>query len=295
LFIKRAILSIVIFFAISNYYIFSNPFLGTENDAPPAVRPPSSQGFLVDKQMEFREEIGLILTDLNSSSNPVLLSSLLALAFLFGVLHAAGPGHRKTVVFTMFLSRKAKWYEPFAAAFLSSAAHAGSSLFLILIFHLAFRGFSPLSLDKSSRYLEGITFALLALLSLSFLIGAARRLFGKTGHVHKHGKGKGLYGTLLISSFFPCPGVIMILTFAISMGVLFFGVLATIALSIGMGVTISLVGLLAVSGREGLFRALKEKEEVVERISAFLELGSFLFLLIFSIWMVYPFMLAVLS
>ena len=290
MFTKKAFPFFIAVLFFSGISLFSNPFMGSgREETKPKVRPPSSQGFMIEKQMEFREEIGSLLSDLKNSSNITLLWSMLGLSFLFGLLHAAGPGHRKTVVFTMFLSRKAKWYEPFAAAFLSSSAHAGSALLLILLFQIVLKNLSPDNIAKTSQYLEGITFSLLVLISLIFLSLAIRRLIKSESHTHRHIGGKGLYGTLLLSSFFPCPGVIMILTFSISLGVLGFGILAVLALSLGMGVTISFVGILAVSGRESLFLVLKGKEHVIEKLSTLLEVGSFLFLFLFSLWMVYPF------
>ena len=124
MFTDKALPFFIALMLFSGLFLYSNPFLGSGGEeTKPKVRTPSSQGFMVEKQMEFREEIGRLLSDLNNSSNITLLWSMLGLSFLFGLLHAAGPGHRKTVVFTMFLSRKSKWYEPFTAAFLSSSAH----------------------------------------------------------------------------------------------------------------------------------------------------------------------------
>lgn len=269
--------------------LFSNPFLNGRNEkSVPTVRPPSSPGVLVETQLEFRNQIGKLLTDLKTHNNPRLFFTLIGLAFLYGVLHAAGPGHRKTIIFSMFLTHKAKLHEPLLASFIASGAHAGSALFLILLFRLIFNNFSMIRLDSTGRYLEGITFIILLLLTLLFLIHSIYNLIKKRGHHHTV-TGKGLYGTLLVSSLFPCPGVIMILTFSLSLGVLFLGVLAVVALSIGMGITISIVGFLAVTGRKGLFLTLKSNETTVRRVSNFLEIGSYTFLLFFSFWMVYPF------
>lgn len=83
----------------------------------------------------------------------------------------------------------------------------------------------------------------------------------------------------------------MILTFSAALGVLTTGLLAVLSLSVGMGVTISLAAYLAYFGREGIFSFFKKKENRIHRFSTILELGSFCFLFLFSLWMAYPFLI----
>ncbi len=273
-----------------------NPFIGnSEKEKSPVVRPPSSSGFMVETQIKFKDKIAEILLDIKENPDKGALWGLLGLAFLYGVLHAAGPGHRKTVIFSMFLSRKARWVEPIYAAFLSASIHAGTALFIILFYNAVAKKFLLVKITNTSQYLEGITYIVLFFITLWFITRIIIRMIKKQPHSHGNSSGKGLYTTLFFTSFFPCPGVIMILTFSLAMEVLSFGIMAVLALSIGMGVTISLVGYLALTGREGLFKALKKKEHVVEKIATIMELGSFIFLLLFSFWMVYPFVVTVLA
>ncbi len=294
MFFRRfSLILIVLIIITSTISLSGNPFVGNnENEKTPVVRPPGSSGFMVETQIRFKEKIGEMLKDIKNNPDKGSLLGLFALAFLYGVLHAAGPGHRKTVIFSMFLTRKAHWIEPIYAAFLSASIHAGTALFIILLYNAIAKNLLLVKVTKSSQYLEGITYIILFIITLFFISKIIFRLIKKQPHTHGSSSGKSLYTTLFFTSFFPCPGVIMILTFSLAMDVLTFGIVAVIALSIGMGLTISLVGFLALTGREGLFRALKKKENIMERISVVLELGSFVFLLLFSFWMVYPFILS---
>ncbi|MBB6481784.1 nickel/cobalt transporter [Spirochaeta isovalerica] len=237
---------------------------------------------MVETQLKFREILADRLEGLEEGSNPALFFSLLGAAFLYGILHAAGPGHRKTIIFSLLLSRKTKWYEPLAASFLSVGIHGGTAVLLILFFQLIFRSIRSTEVQNVSSWLEGISYTLLMILALWFLL---RR------HKHHHDReaNSNIYGTLAASSFFPCPGVIMIMTFSTALGIMKTGILAVISLSAGMGVTISLAAYLAYFGRESLFLLLKQKEHIVERTTLLLEKGSYLFLFLFSLWMAYPF------
>lgn len=267
----------------------ANPFLSGKDKDAPSVRPPSSGGFMVETQLRFRELLGKKLEFLKEGGDPVLLFSVLGLTFLYGILHAAGPGHRKTVIFSLILTRKVRWYEPLLVSFISAAIHGGTAVILIVLFQFVFDRIQSVVIQNVSAWMEGISFILLMVLSLFFLVREAMEL--------KKGKKKteesvSLYGTIAITSAFPCPGVIMIMTFSAVLGVLKTGILSVITLSAGMGLTISLAAYLAYFGREGLFRLLKQKENSIGHLSAFLEMGSYLFLFLFSLWMCSPFIAA---
>lgn len=288
---KGRILFLFFLIVISISLFSNNPFLGgEEGKAIPAVRPPTSGGFMVEKQLEFREIMGNKMTEIKNGGEGSILWGILGLAFIYGMLHAAGPGHRKTVIFSIFLSRKAKWYEPFLAAFLSAAVHGGTAFLLVLIFQFIFNRILSVQVNRVSSYLEGISYILLMAVCLWFIIRETLEIIGFRKTRKENTSHKGLYTTLIAASFFPCPGVIMIMTFSAALGVLSIGVLSIITLSAGMGITISFAAYLAYFGREGVFSFLKMKEKTIARVSTTLELGSFIFLFFFSLWMAYPFL-----
>lgn len=270
----------------------ANPFLGEEEDKTPEVRPPSSEGFMVETQIEFRNMLGEQLENMKEGDNLSLILPVLGLAFVYGLLHAAGPGHRKTVVFSVFLTRKAKWNEPLLAALLSAGVHGGTAVILILLFKLLFQSFGSNEIQDVSSWMEGISYIILILLSLLFFLRAVGELTGLREHSHHHGHGesKNIYATLAASSLFPCPGVIMIMTFSVVLGITGLGILAVSVLSLGMAFTISIAAYAAYLGRESLFLVFKKREHLIGKMSNGLESASYLFLLLFSLWMAWPFL-----
>jgi len=304
---KAALLCLLFFIPCSP--AGANPFLSGSSSSegaavqPQPVRPPVLQGpgELGALQMKIRNRLAEIFVP-SGQATPALRAALLLTALAYGFLHALGPGHRKTVVFTLFLSRKTRWWEPAAAGFLSAGAHGGMGIFLILLLRML----NPLSLlqdtENASRYLEGGTYLALALVGTVFLAGALKQLIrGEHRHHHdggNHGAGtvargsRGIYLTVLTASLFPCPGSILILLFSLSLGEIGWGILAVLFLSLGMGVTITGAALLARTGREGLFRRLGAREKGAARLSAALESGAYLFLVGFSLWMAAPFALS---
>lgn len=286
---------ILIFFILSVFHtLYSNPFRSTSSGTGsiPVVRTSGSPSpvKLVEIQMKFRSKMAELIVEIKENKSPEALMFLLFIGFLYGVVHAAGPGHRKTVLFSIFLSNKSKWWEPGLAGSLSAFLHGFSGIALILIFKEFSTRFLSNRVDLVSTYMETGSFLLLLLIAiLLFILKMLSILRSKNKDDIKEVKEhKSFYYTVLLTSMFPCPGAILILILALSLNVLNIGILTVIFLSIGMGFTISITAYLGRGGRVGLFKILKTRESKIEKISNYLELIGYLFLFLFSLWMVLP-------
>lgn len=301
----RPIKLILAFFLITAIALplFANPFLsgndGTSSEQPDEkqiepVRPPSIQGprGIGTLQLKLKEKLGEIFVPSENATFKMRML-LILISMAYGIIHALGPGHRKTIIFTLFLSQKTKWWEAPAAGFLAAGAHGGAGIVLILLLKI----FTPRSIlqgsEKVTIILEGVTYLAVSLVALYLVIKAVRELI-QGSHHHHHGdeRNKGIYATILTSSLFPCPGSILILLFSLSLGEIAWGIIAVIALSFGMGLTITAIAFLARTGREGFFNRLKSHEKLAVRMGSLMEGGAYLFLLIFSLWMAMPFALS---
>jgi len=78
----------------------------------------------------------------------------------------------------------------------------------------------------------------------------------------------------------PCPGVMTIVLFCVVLGQFALGILAAIAMSIGMGLTISLAGIFSIALNKRAGGLLNEKAYILEMIGGLLvlSLGIFLFI-----------------
>lgn len=276
----------------------ANPFLGSgQGAAAPAIRAPSSSGpaSLVALQIAFRDKAADFLSAFKADPRLSTVAAVLLVAFLYGILHAAGPGHRKTVVFSLFISRKAAPWEPLAAGFLSAAVHAASGIAVVLALGLVRGMIAPLADTQSAgAYLETGTFIALIALAAALAAGKIAALVRSRGGC-SHGNGAanrklGLYGIVVVTSIVPCPGAVIMLLFALYLDLAVLGIAGVFAMSFGMGLVISVAGYLAYFGRAGLFARMKGKESLVGTVSDFMELGSYLIVLGFSLFMVWPFL-----
>lgn len=274
--------------------IFADPFTGgsKEDTLPQASRAPVvllPDGFNIF-QLEIREKSADLLNNLRNNPSFAAVGIFLLVIFFYGILHGAGPGHRKTVVFTLFLSRSSKGWEPLAAGFLSAGLHAGTSLLLFIFFNMIWKSISVFSdFENISFYLEGWTFVILAVFAVVLVTVKIIALITGRSHDHQQRDGKNIYYLLIVSSLFPCPGATMLLILALSQNLIAMGVWGVLAMSLGMGIVISLAGYLGMTGRKSFFMWFKGREGMVGKISNIFELLSYSMIVLFSLWMGSPF------
>jgi ABC-type nickel/cobalt efflux system permease component RcnA len=178
------------------------------------------------------------------------------IAFLYGVLHAVGPGHGKLVVSSLFLARHVRLRTALGISWLVSVLQTMSSIAIVTVvaFALGRGGFDAL---HDSRRIELICYGLIALIGLVMLTDALREVWvhrrraeGLSGHGQRVASG----GLVLATGLTPCASAIIILLFALGQGVYLVGVAASLVMAVGMGLTVSLVGLAAVAARRGTLR-----------------------------------------
>jgi len=269
----------------------ANPFLSGESaeSSAPVLRAPTSAGPAISLQLDLREASVRAVRAFADDPSLGTLFLLLGSAFLYGVLHAAGPGHRKTVVFSLFLGRKAAVWEPLAAGFLAAGVHAATGIAIVLGLSVLRGAVARLSdTERLGIYFDASTFAIMGLLALVLLLLKLLRM--KSGRGCKDGprSEKRLYGMVALTSLVPCPGATMLLLFSMYADLLWLGAAGVLAMSVGMGTVISAAGYLAYGGRRGLFSRLKSREGLVGRISDALELFSYAIVLGFALFSLGP-------
>jgi nickel/cobalt transporter (NicO) family protein len=270
----------------------ANPFMGagTAGDGKPAtqaapVRASAADPDLVTKQASLRDALGNYFYSWKESGSQSVLWGIIGVSFLYGILHALGPGHRKTVIFSFYLARGAPAWEPAGTGALLALLHAGAAVVLLLIL----RGVSGAISGKADNitvYMEGFAYILLIAVALYLVVQAIRDLARGARNAKIDATS---IGTILLTGIYPCPGAILILVLSLTLDITGIGILAVFAMSLGMSIPIIAAGYLAWFGRRGLFLALKSNESKLGRISAAVELSGYSFLLLFAAYMAEPF------
>jgi len=225
---------------------------------------------------------------------------LLAVCFLYGFFHAAGPGHGKLLIGGYGAARAVGAVRLSAVALASSLAQGASAIALV--------GAGVWVLNWSREYMTGVAerllqplgFAAIALVGL-WLVYRGLRGLGASGqakqqhhdpHGHDHGghacghdhapsaeavasatstrELAALVGAVAIR---PCTGAIFLLVLTAQMGVFGWGVAGTIAMALGTASVTVAVALAAVLLRRGALAGLSDGAERVARVQPALEIA----------------------
>lgn len=275
-----------IFFIFQFFFLYANPFTGKKNSPSPVYQSRPSENIL-KYQRVLNQKLGDYIADWKENQSLSILIPILGLSFLYGLVHAAGPGHRKSIVFSFYLTREANKLEPLFTSIGLAGMHGGAALVLMLIF----KGLSGAILSHSNDamvYMEGISFLILIVLSIYGIIDAVRDIC-----IKKHSNNKKLtLGAILLSGIYPCPAAMLVLVLTLSLDALGLGVLSVISMSLGMSIPIVISAYLAWAGRTGLFYRLKNKENLMVLIASILQIGVYIFLLYISVTTSLPFILS---
>ena len=268
----------------------ANPFMGSQGQ--PSIVPVQAGGpgqpSLVQGQLDLRQKLAGYLSEWKDGRSASLLLVIVGIAFAYGILHALGPGHRKTVVFSIYIGRKAPWWEPIASSLALAGLHGGAAILLLIIFR-GVSGAVSAATDSVATIMEGSAYCLLIVMA-AFLL--ARATLDLVKGRARSADGMGL-GTLILTGIYPCPGAILVLVLSLSLNIVDIGIVAVLAMSLGMSLPILGFAYLGWFGRSGLLKRLRNREADIQKVGAILEMAGFSLLLAFSVYIALPFISSV--
>lgn len=258
--------------------VAESPSPGQDNSAdtgePGRRRPANPLGRLGNRgvtriariQRRLYEGITGTVESLSRDPSFIVVFSLFGIMFLYGFLHAVGPGHRKVVLTSYFLSESIRTLPGILMAGGVALLHGVSAIVLIGALYFALDLTIGGSFNSASLIIERISYGILILLGVYLIIHTIRegRRNETNAPVSSEPRGrKRLAGKIvfvLTNGIVPCPGAAMVLVFTFTYGLYTLGVFSVIAMSIGMGVLLSLVAAVVIVGKEkGLRRILAGK------------------------------------
>lgn len=195
-------------------------------------------------------------------------------SFLYGVFHAAGPGHGKIVVSSYLLANEVQVRRGVGIAFLASLAQAASAVAIVGIMAIVL-GATGSAMTRAAGFMETASYALVLTLGLYLILRKGRDVVRMAsggavagcGHAHHHhlepleaGHGHvepgpaprpaaSALATIVSVGFRPCSGALIVLVFALAQGMFWAGIAATLLMAFGTAITVAALATLAVAAK----------------------------------------------
>ena len=246
--------------------------------------------WVLEGQRELTNGMTTAVRQLKSGDVATSAGILALISFLYGVLHAVGPGHGKFVISSYALANERTVRRGILLSFMAAFVQALSAIVIVGLLAIVLNATS-LHIRATEAWLETASWGLIAVLGAWLLWGQLRKLRQPAPHAHDHAHHDGhrrphhahahddhehaadgsccghahmatpdqlqgqwswtkAWALAFSIGIRPCTGALGVLIFALGLGIFWAGVFATFAMAIGTAITVSVLASLAVGSRE---------------------------------------------
>jgi nickel/cobalt transporter (NicO) family protein len=220
--------------------------------------------YILGKQAEFTRAMTAASRAIKSDWSAIW--GLIGLAFAYGGFHAAGPGHGKAIVAAYIVANENVLKRGVTIATLAALLQGLVAIILVAVIAIVLNG-TRQAVTSSINTIETISFAAISAFGLWLFIkklGALWSLWtGRVNklatHSHFHMPAPHVVSTwsrkeataaIFAAGLRPCSGAILILIFTLSQGILWAGISAVVAMSLGTALTTSAIAILSVYAKD---------------------------------------------
>lgn len=230
-------------------------------------------------QHQLKQKMSELIRVAQSEGSVKPLVALIGFAFLYGLIHAAGPGHGKIVAMSYVLSHQATILGGILFGLCFAFIHASSGAVGVLGLRYIIQRSVSDTLASVTAITQIISFGLITLLGLGILLKHGYALLFTSTQERETQPDKanrnGVLSWAVAVGLVPCPAVVMVMLFCLSMDVMILGLLLAACISIGMATTISFVVIATVMGKAGFLSVLPKNYAIrVEGIIGVLSGGA---------------------
>ena len=258
-----------------------------------------------EKQQEFYGSMSGALRQVKTSNPSAAALTLMLLSFGYGIFHAAGPGHGKTVISAWLLATENELRRGIVIAFLSSIIQAIVAIALVSVLLLVVASAGSTARDVAG-FLESASYAMIGAMGL-YLIWTALSPHFQTSQNHSHHhdhdhhdhhhdhvhdehcghahapEAKQVKGEWSLTKAFslafavgirPCTGAILVLILANALGIYWAGITSTLVMAIGTFMTVSLIASIAVYSKKLAMRLAARDDKWLGWFAFALRLGG---------------------
>jgi nickel/cobalt exporter len=163
-------------------------------DRSAAAQPPMGgfAGFILAKQAEFYRMLSGAIRA--SKADGSAATTLMGISFLYGIFHAAGPGHGKAVISSYLVANNETWKRGVVLSFASAVLQAITAILIVGI-AAALLGATAKIMGDTVRIIEIVSYGLIVLIGARLLWVKGRALLNLLrphehhhhDHAHDHG------------------------------------------------------------------------------------------------------------
>ena len=249
-----------------------------------------------EQQQAFYGSMSGALRQIKTSSPLAAAWTLMFLSFGYGIFHAAGPGHGKTVISAWLLATENELNRGIVIAFLSSIIQAVVAILLVSILLLVVASAGSTARDFAG-FLESASYAMIGAMGLYLIWTALRPHVQHAHHDHHHhdhvhdencghahvAEAKQVRGQWSLTKAFslafavgirPCTGSILVLILANALGIYWAGVTSTLVMAFGTFLTVSVIAAIAVYSKKLAMRLAARDDTLLGWLAFALRLGG---------------------
>mgnify|MGYP003479178230 FL=1 len=254
---------------------------------------------------KFTNNIKKYLTDVQNGDYLALVFLLMA-SFIYGVIHAFGPGHGKALAFSYFSSQKSSFFEAFVISLVTAFIHILGALAIVLFSVFILQSVLNRFMEDSILYITSFSALIIMFLALYILyrklskkscscccsvdlkttnftavssnMNFVKAVSNKPVIIPIRSKKQDLI-FILTAGIIPCPGTVLLFIYAFLLKTYFAVILASISISLGMAFVLFVSSFLGVSLNKASQKSAKFVNilEIASPIFMFI-LGLLLFL-----------------
>lgn len=260
----------------------SIPSFASQNDSTPPQE--GILGWMAEQLETTKNKLVSLLEDIKANQNPSSYFWLLLFSLLYGIIHAMGPGHGKSLVAAYFLGNNRSVTKALSVSALIGVVHTFSAFLLTFTIYYVIETYMGKhfgDIESITTKVSAVIIILIALYLLYKRIPKRPKTSAwsatKPNTPHEHSCGCGTcqshstdIGVILSAGIVPCPGTVTIFIFTLSLGVYMVGLLSAIFMSIGMSLVIFVAAYLSLK--------MRANTSPNARIRQILDYGSLLFI-----------------
>jgi ABC-type nickel/cobalt efflux system permease component RcnA len=181
---------------------------------------------------------------------PLVVLASLAAALFWGAAHALSPGHGKSIVTAYLIGRRGRARDAAILGGVVTLTHTAGVFALGLVTLALSRWIVP---DRLYPWIDLVAAALVIAIGAGVLRSRFAHARAHNHHDHDHGDritGKSLVAVGVSGGLLPCPSALVVLLAALSLHRLAFGLVLILAFSLGLALSITGIGLVAVLAKQ---------------------------------------------